>query len=141
MKAQRALLLAAAFSGLGPSSVHGDCTPTASLFNTYWKLVVPEGAAAAPRVREPHVVLRHLKNEGAPPRLHGHDGCTHIEGRWHVEGERVAFELQPVAADSACAGITQSLQSAARWRIDGERLVLFDTAGAVVARAEALYLR
>lgn len=120
---------------------------TASLVNTYWKLLqlgdakvtTPEGQ------REVHLVLQSTKE--APPRLTGFSGCNRMMGSYSLDGSRIAF-TQVGGTKMACAQGMETerafhamLGRAERWAIRGEQLDLFDAAGTRIALFESVYLR
>jgi copper homeostasis protein (lipoprotein) len=125
----------------------GPCgTPyaTAALQDTYWKLAQLRGQPvdAVERQREAHLVLH-----TAQQRLAGSGGCNRLAGSYTLDGQRLSFG--PTAATRmACAqGMAQeqafldALAATVRWRIDAQRLELFDAQGASLARFEAVALR
>jgi copper homeostasis protein (lipoprotein) len=127
-------------------SAEQDCyalLSTASLVNTYWKLMRLGGAAVTvgEGQREPHFILQ---VDGQ--RVIGSGGCNRFMGRYSVEADRLTFG--PLAGTRmACPeGMEQedafheALGSAATWRIIGERLELFDAAGKSLARFESRYM-
>ena len=113
--------------------------PPMTLQQTYWKATelagrpVPAGAAS----REAHLVL------AADGRVTGADGCNRVAGTYELTGEVVKFSRM-IATQMACpnTGETErafhdALNRAAAWRIAGNRLELFDAAGAPLGRFEA----
>jgi copper homeostasis protein (lipoprotein) len=128
-------------------SAEQDCyTPlaTASLVNTYWKLVRLGDTAATvgEGQREPHFVL-HIDGQ----RVASSGGCNRLMGSYSVEGDRLTFG--PLAGTRlACPeGMEQehafheALGTTATWRITGERLELFDAAGKSLAQFESRYMK
>jgi heat shock protein HslJ len=121
-----------------------DSKPTASLTNTYWKLLSVNGQAVtvAENQREPHFVL-HLDDH----RLAGFAGCNHLVGRHRIEGEELRFEevgstLMACEHGMEAEGVfLNALRDTTRWKIEGERLDLFDAAGRSLAKFESVYLR
>ena len=131
----------------GSVSADQDCyTPlsTASLVNTYWKLMRLGGAAATvvEGQREPHFILRI-----AEQRVTGFGGCNQFMGSYAVDGDRLTFG--PLAGTRmACPeGMEQehafheALGKTVTWRITGERLEIFDAAGKSLAQFESRYMK
>ena len=90
----------------------------------------------------PHIVLHKDKQ-----RLGGSDGCNRLLGGYELEGGRLGFG-QIASTMMACPSgmetahaFHQALSQVKSWKIDGERLELFDAAGKSVARFESRYLR
>jgi copper homeostasis protein (lipoprotein) len=117
---------------------------TASLENTYWKLMRlgNEAVAVGERQREPHLILQILERRAV-----GCGGCNRFVGSYSVEADRVTFG-QLASARMACVrGMEQeqaffdALAKAAKWRIVGARLELFDAAGDSLAQFESRYLK
>lgn len=112
----------------------------APLEYTSWKLVrlgrSPVDPAAAPQ--EPHLILQPGRQA-----LAGSGGCNRLVGRYAVDGEHLT--LGPLAGTRmACPrgmaleqGFLDALSKVDRWRVAGERLELFDAAGASLALFEA----
>ena len=119
-------------------------TSTATLENTYWKLMRlgGEAVAVADGQREPHFILQPEEK-----RVAGSGGCNRLMGSYTLEGERLAFS-QMAGTKMACPqgmDVEQAFHAAlgkvASWRIDGETLELFDTSGTLVAQFESRYMR
>ena len=116
---------------------------TATLENTYWKLVrVGDEAVTIVGEREPHLVLH---SEGR--RVAGSGGCNRLIGGYSLSGEQLSFS-QVAGTMMACpdgmqyeSSFHDALRKAASWRIEGERLELFDRAGVSVAQFESRYMR
>ncbi len=126
------------------SSQASSASATATLENTYWKLVELGGKPVTPAAeREPYVVLH---SEGR--RIAGFGGCNRLIGGYSLSGQKLSFS-QMAGTMMACPdddeqyerAFHQALGKAASWRIDGERLELFDEAGVSVARFESRYMR
>jgi heat shock protein HslJ len=119
-------VLTAAATPIDPSDLQG----------TYWKAVEVAGQPTPPiqdPKREAHVEFL------AADRLSGSDGCNRIVGTYALNDDRVTFG-QMLGTEMAClnpSGIEQpfrdALQSAARLRLTGNRLELFDPTGMRVA--------
>ncbi len=132
------------FVGAFPGESCGARFATADLRDTYWKLtrLGDEAISRPPNQREPHVVLH-----GAGQRLAGSDGCNRMVGGYRVEGDSLSFS-QVAATMMACPeGMEQArrfasaLGATARYRIVGQHLELYDGAGELLARFEAVALR
>jgi uncharacterized lipoprotein YbaY/heat shock protein HslJ len=117
---------------------------SAALDNTYWKLVSLRGQAvsAVERQREPHLIL-----QPAQRRVVGSGGCNRLSGSYTLDGERLTFGRAAGTMMACRDGMEQerafldALAQVVRWRIDGQRLAVFDERGAVVLQFEAVYLR
>jgi copper homeostasis protein (lipoprotein) len=122
----------------------GTAPAAASLVNTYWKLVRlgDEAVTVGAEQREPYFILQSLE-----PRVAGDGGCNRFMGNYAVEANRLTFG--PLAGTMMLCehGMEQeqaflnALAKVATWRIDGERLELFDAAGNSVVQLESRYLR
>ena len=120
-------------------------TGAATLENTYWKLSALRGQAVAPpaeRQREAHLIL-----QPAQRRVVGSGGCNRLSGSYTLDGERLAFSRTAGTMMACRDGMEQeralldTLAQVARWRIDGQRLVLLDERGAPLLQFDAVYLR
>jgi len=117
---------------------------TATLTNTYWKLMTLDGApiTTLPGTRELHLILQ-LNQQ----RVSGFSGCNRLMGAYQVDGDRLSF-LQMAGTMMACAQQSMDteqrfhamLQKVARWRVDGEKLDLLDASGATLAQFESRYM-
>ena len=119
-------------------------TSTATLENTYWKLMRlgGEAVAVADGQREPHFILQPEQK-----RVAGSGGCNRLIGSYTLDGEKLAFG-QMASTKMACTegmDVEQAFHTAlgkvASWRIDGETLELFDASGTLVAQFESRYMR
>lgn len=118
---------------------------TASLTNTYWKLLAIGDAPvpAAPGTREVHLILQPDQQ-----RVAGFSGCNRLMGSYKVDGARLTFS-QMAGTMMACPppamdlerGFHAMLQKVAGWRINGEKLDLLDDSGAVLAGFESRYMQ
>jgi len=118
---------------------------SATLENTYWKLASLRGQAVAPsteRQREAHLIL-----QPAQRRVVGSGGCNRLSGAYTLDGERLAFS-RAIGTMMACRdgmdqerALLDTLTQVARWRVDGQRLVLLDERGAPLLLFDAVYLR
>lgn len=117
---------------------------TARLEGTYWKLMTLRGepVIVASRQREPHFILQLPQR-----RLAGSGGCNRLAGGYTLEGERLSFSRAASTMMACTEGMAQErafldvLAATARWRIEGERLELFDEQGTPLARFESRYLK
>jgi copper homeostasis protein (lipoprotein) len=127
-------------------SAEQDCyTPlsTATLVNTYWKLMRLGGAAATvgEGQREPYFILQ---IDGQ--RVAGSGGCNRLMGSYAVEGDRLTFGPLGGTRMACPEGMEQehafhaALGKTATWRITGERLELFDAVGKSLAQFESRYM-
>lgn len=140
----RPSLLVERFGGLWPGETCGVRFATEPLANTYWKLVRlrDEPVSVAENQREPHIVLR---TDGQ--RVAGFGGCNRLLGSYRTEGDRIEFGKLAVTLMACPEGMEQeqsflgALEQAARWRVTGSHLELFDANGAVIARLEAVHLK
>lgn len=138
----RPMLIVEQFISVAP----GQCgnRSTATLENTYWKLVQVGGqpVTLAENQREPYFVLH-----SADHRVAGYAGCNRMTGGYALDGGRLSF-TQMAGTMMACAqgmdveqAFHQALTRVAGWRIDGEALELTDAAGGTLAMFESRYLR
>jgi copper homeostasis protein (lipoprotein) len=118
-------------------------TADASLENTRWNLIrlgTEDVQTIEDAQREPHLILQPDQR-----RVAGSGGCNRLTGSYTLEGERLTFG-QTAGTMMACPnGMEQekafheALARVARWRIVGDRLELFDSAGNVAALFEAAF--
>lgn len=117
---------------------------TATLVNTYWKLVRlgDEAIEVTDDQREPYFVL-HSEEQ----RVGGYSGCNRLTGSYAVSEDTLTFS-QMGGTMMACAegmelerAFLDALGKVARFRIEGETLEVFDTSGASLALFESRYLR
>jgi putative lipoprotein len=126
-----------------PASAPAE-TSTATLVNTYWKLVRlgDEAVEVKDDQREPYFVL-HSEEQ----RVGGYSGCNRLTGSYAVSEDTLSFS-QIGGTMMACAegmelerAFLDTLGKVARFRIEGETLEVFDTSGASLALFESRYLR
>jgi len=119
-------------------------TSTATLENTYWKLMRLGGetVAVADGKREPHFILQPEQKLVA-----GSGGCNRLIGSYALDGEKLSFS-QVAGTRMACPdgmdveqAFHTALRNVATWRIDDETLELFDASGALVAQFESRYMK
>ena len=116
--------------------------PTASLDNTYWKLLTLNGKAVPRLDKEAHIILQ---GQG---KLVGSGGCNRLMGSWKQDGSQLQIG-QVAGTRMACRGAAASTESAllkmlgqvASWRIHGEQLELLDAKGKLLAQFQAVALR
>ncbi len=117
---------------------------TASLENTYWKLMRlgADPVSVAEGGHEPHFIL-----QPGEKRVAGSGGCNRLVGGYTLDGENLSF-TQMAGTRMACPtgmeteqAFHAALQKVARWKVDGETLVLFDAGGAPVAEFESGYMK
>lgn len=117
---------------------------TATLVNTYWKLVRlgDEAVEVKDDQREPYFVL-HSEEQ----RVGGYSGCNRLTGSYVTSEDTLTFS-QMGGTMMACAegmelerAFLDALGKVARFRIEGETLEVFDTSGASLALFESRYLR
>jgi heat shock protein HslJ len=140
MKTTLLLVLAIGFISL-TGCAHNN-TGTASLINTYWKLVEIKGAAVAvsDNQREPHIVLNTER------RVAGSDGCNRMMGGYQVSGDKLQFTQMAGTRMACMQGAEQAqligatLPQVASYGIAGDQLELRDAGGVVIARFKAVAL-
>src|SRR5688500_7301613 len=120
-----------------------DRPATATLENTYWKLMRlgSDAVTVADDGREPHFIL-----QAEQKRVAGSGGCNRMMGSYALDGSKLTFS-QIAGTMMACPqgmeverAFYAALPRVATWRIDGETLELFDAGGAAVAEFESRYL-
>lgn len=133
------------FVGVWPGETCERAMGTASLTNTYWKILRLGETEVAPGEgrREPNLILR----EGEEPRVTATVGCNQLTGRYALTEDKLSFG--PVASTQmACPKpldawekqLGSVLERATSWRIDGQTLELLDPAGNPLALFQAVYL-
>lgn len=127
-------------SGSADSTAATHTASTASLTETYWKLVEVnlQPVTTDSTQREVHIVL------GADGKLKGFAGCNLMGGSYTLSGDSIRF--MPFVTRMACPDLPKeamflaAIDSATTFKLEGERLDLL-TAGHTVARFESVYLR
>ena len=134
--------------GSGPSAPPGSPSPSTlpqpgsprPLEKTHWKATELDGkpVPAAESTREGYILL------GGTGRVGGSDGCNRVIGSYVLTGDGIKFGAL-AGTQMACPntaeterGLRTALSAAARWRIEGDRLELFDATGGRLAQFEAL---
>ena len=138
------MLIVRRFFNVWPGETCGAQFSTATLTNTYWKLVrLGERPASIPtNQREPYLMLR----QGETRQVGGFTGCNRLTGRYEVDGRRLRFPALATTKMACAEGMDQereyleALGAAWRWSIRGEHLDLYDSEGALIARFEARYM-
>lgn len=121
-----------------------DGQSTASLQNTYWKLLRLGSAAVTVTDNhpEPHFIL-HPDDH----RVSGSGGCNRIVGSYELEGDRLKFSRMAGTMRACPSGMElerafhEALGRVAAWKITGEQLELLDSSGQPVADFVSVYLR
>ncbi len=130
-----------------PTSAPANTTMSKSdspLRNTYWKLVTLHGktVTTAAQQREAHIVFSAQNN-----RVSGSSGCNRMMGGFEESANHLKFKSLGGTRMACPAGMEQeaeflqALQTVERYRIQGERLEVLDSKGAVVASFEAVALQ
>jgi heat shock protein HslJ/uncharacterized lipoprotein NlpE involved in copper resistance len=120
-------------------------TPTASLQNTYWKLIELGGQAVTMLPQQQREVRITLSSDGS--RVTGFSGCNQVMGSWQQNGQALRF-TQMAGTRMACqppmaaleTQVLEVLASTTGQRIEGQQLSLLNGTQ-VLARFEAVYLR
>jgi heat shock protein HslJ len=120
-------LILMAFSLLNcKTSRQGDAGVT--LENTYWKLSEMNGMPVSKLAsgKEVHMILT---NQGGEKRIKGFAGCNGLGGDYTVDGNKVTFTV--ITTKMYCEDamsvenfLTQALQEADTYKIEGETLLL-----------------
>jgi heat shock protein HslJ len=130
----RTLLAAALLGGLaGCNTMAPQVKAQPPVDQTAWTLATLAGRAA------PSAPVPTLSFESG--RAQGSDGCNRFGGAYTVSGDRLQIGPNLVTTQRACPEPAQqtakafqaALAGAARYRIDGPRLLLLDSAGATLA--------
>lgn len=117
---------------------------TATLENTYWKLITLAGKPVnvTDGQREPHLLLH-------PGQQHvsGSGGCNRIMGSYTLSGDRLDFGKLASTLMMCLQGGEQerdflaTLERTARWQVQGQQLTLLAADGNALAVFESRYLR
>jgi copper homeostasis protein (lipoprotein) len=132
------------FVGVWPGETCDRTVETASLTNTYWKILrlAETEVAAGEGRREPNLILRQ-----DAPAFTATVGCNQITGSYALAGDTVSFG-EVATTMMACeppldgweAKLDALLRRTASYRIDGQTLELLDAAGASLGLFQAVYL-
>ncbi|WP_101675484.1 META domain-containing protein [Alloalcanivorax mobilis] len=119
-----------------------DCDePTASLTNTYWKLMhLDDQPVPAPQhgESEPHLILGDKDVKGST-------GCNRLSGEYQRDGDRLALD-KLASTRRACVGpnvaeeFVDSLNKTDHFNLQGQRLSLYDGDDHLLAVFQAQYL-
>lgn len=107
--------------------------------NTHWRLVRLKDSpiAVASLQQEAYLVLN-----SASRRVTGSGGCNQISGSYKLKGDQLTFGHMSVTMKACARGMEtekdflEELRRAAKCKIEGPNLELFDAGGTVVARFE-----
>lgn len=132
------------FNNIWPRESCGQPLADSPLVGTYWKLVRLQGAPvqAAERHQEPHLIFA-----ADEQRISGSGGCNRVMGGYQTEGDKLQFSQLAGTMKACLSGMEQeqrflqSLNTVARYRIDGSHLEMLGANGEVIARFEAVALR
>lgn len=137
----RPTLIVEKFKSLEQSNC--DQASSASLENTYWKIISIQGepTAVAEKQREPHILLHPADN-----RVSGHGGCNRLMGTYSVEGKSLSFSRMAGTMMACAEGMEQeqvlhqALNEVKSWTISGQHLKLFDEGNNLLLELESRYL-
>jgi heat shock protein HslJ len=141
----QATVVVTRFLGLHPSERCDRPAPTATLRNTYWRIVTLGGEAigVAEGRREPHLLLRL-----AEPRFAATIGCNEMIGGFETTGSTLRFSAGAstmMACPDALAArermLATTLAETAGYRLEGTSLTLLAADARPLATLEAVYLR
>jgi copper homeostasis protein (lipoprotein) len=117
-----------------------QATTDRSIENTHWRLTAlgHVSVAAGSAQREAFFLL-----DPANHRVSGSGGCNRLAGSYELNGEQLKFGPMagtrmacPEGMDTEQAFL-QSLERVSKWKITGQSLELFDSAGKVLAQFKA----
>lgn len=122
----------------------GDCdspVTVATLEDTHWALVALRGEPLViPAGRgSPYLVL-----QSEQARVVGSGGCNRLSGGYAREGDRLSFSRIARTLMACSEGMdlerafVEALEEVTHWRIEGDRLQLLDSKGALVAELKAV---
>ena len=141
--AGRMELVVERFVSISPDQQCPSTASTATLENTYWKLLSLRGqpVQVAQGQREPHLIF-----QGPQKRVAGSGGCNRLMGSYVLDGQSLSIG-RVAGTMMACAqggeqerAFLDVLPAVSGWRINGERLELQDATGATIAEFESRYL-
>lgn len=143
-KLARLMPLAAAITLAAGCASTAPTSSTASLTNTYWKLVELDGARVSMTPEQEREVRITLDDNG---KVTGFTGCNRVMGGYTVAADVLRFTqlagtrmMCPPPAMQLESAVLANLNSVTGFRIDGEQLILLKD-GAPVARYESVYLK
>lgn len=110
------------------------------LENTYWKLtrLGDRPVQVVAEQREPYMILKPESH-----RIVGSGGCNRLIGGYELAGKRLTFGLLATTRMACPQGMETedaflvALEKVKTWRILGQYLELYDSAGNLLARFEA----
>ncbi|MGK7294598.1 MAG: META domain-containing protein, partial [Candidatus Wenzhouxiangella sp. M2_3B_020] len=131
-----------AFHAVRPGETCGTPFSRAELKDTYWKLTRMGDESIIPIVeaREPHIVLN------ADGGMTGSDGCNQLRAGYAIDGDTIGFGEIATTRMACPQGEEQArqfrtaLDRVSRYRVVGSHLELFNEAGEMLARFEAVYV-
>ena len=131
-----------AFHAVWPGETCGTPFSRAELEDTYWKLTRMGDEAIIPiaEAREPHIVLN------VDGRMAGSDGCNQLSASYEIDGDTIGFgeiattRMACPQGEEQARQFREALERASRYRVVGSHLELFNEAGEMLARFEAVYL-
>jgi len=135
-------LIAERFIGIWPGLNCLSAASTATLENTYWRLVVLNAAAIErfANQREPHLIFRESGE------LAGSDGCNRLTGRFEASGRTIEFSGLAGTRMMCAEGMDQAqvfgdaLELAGQFRIIGNQMEMLDEDDNLLMRFEAVAL-
>ena len=143
-KLARLMPLAAAITLAAGCASTAPTSSTASLTNTYWKLVELDGARVSMTPEQEREVRITLDDNG---KVTGFTGCNQVMGGYTVAADVLRFTqlagtrmMCPPPAMQLESAVLANLNSVTGFRIDGQQLILLKD-GAPVARYESVYLK
>jgi heat shock protein HslJ len=139
---QQPTLVVERFIRISPGETCGARFATEPLENTYWKLTRLGDMPVAPQQREPHFILNREAR-----RVGGSGGCNRLMGSYQLKGDALTFGRMagtlmacPQGMDTERAFL-DALGQVRRWKIIGQHLELFDSAGKLLARFEGRHMK
>lgn len=131
-----------AFHAVRPGETCGTPFSRAELKGTYWKLTRMGDESIIPIVesREPHIVLN------ADGGMTGSDGCNRLRASYEIDGDTIGFgeigttRMACPQGEEQARQFRTALDRVSRYRVVGSHLELFNEAGEMLARFEAVYV-
>ena len=116
----------------------------AALAGTSWRLVELDGTVLSDEQRAANATLTLNRADDGGGRVVGNTGCNRFFGRYGVHGDRLLFSGVG-ATKMACEDVRMRLEQrfldvlarSARQQLRGDRLILLDSRGEVLAAFEA----
>lgn len=132
------------FTGVWPDETCAAQLTSADLVNTYWRISKLGGVdlALEPDLREPFLLL-HANDDAFTATI----GCNRIGGTYALDGRELRFS-QVRSSRMGCLppldrweqDLTRVIEEAARWKMVGKTLELFDHNDAPIAVLRAVYV-